>query len=1260
MIECINIPRNANSIIAHDVIKNGKKTDMTLNDMIELIEFELLDIMDILVKDALRNCTSYYYVLGGKSLNNLYMPSIRGINSRSFDFDIHVHQNTDIVKLSKFIVDDTNTTLNQHWKVPFKYQIFRKLKKLNLIDNSNIDYYVNDKLFYYGTRQRRSDPIKISSVFIRFQFRPTLFSYKNINNYLYSNINKTYDLNKQYIKNDIYIPIIDIDTDDDLNIGVKVYKTGINVGNVGDPHNFQYSIYMSPIDKINYADLYVSTFNLIRLIAMGYKTDNNIKKFKNLFNFNNYSCDVLTTYDQQYSNLHINNIIPQITQNANTSLKADAVKYNTLANLNGKLIVNGNNYLDSKWKYLDILRDLHNKLDNEKKLKICDSIFSPNKPNTGIKYIFDGLNFTDSETFKNDLAFVAYNVDKKYEHMVFVYTTDDIYKNVNLYNIYINNGLDIDWTLNSWTSRINPTTQNKQFNTDTVNFSVNQSLLNNNDSYDRVCNLLDNSIIEYHKNLHLNNILFDKIPDDFDVITFQQISNFDLGGSGITNVTDLRVGDTILYPQYISTTFSTNTDLTAFAFYNRTILKIKLSKESASWMFVGPYSYVGHENEVFIGRNKYFLITDISTVVVYVKKTNIDYRLISLTLIDKPKEAINLSLTTKPDIVFKSPLFIYAANYAYDNHLSKPYNETNLSDVCPGLRFDWDSVMIINVDNNPKNIYRYNHGLVHSLRVASFIQLYGLIIKSTLRDVDNIYSMITTELLWKASIAAIFMVTGRESEASFVTACPALPYDKTQPYNRYLAASARNFVLFTQSIKDLNIFTEEDVVMFSDLINNYYNIYDLNDDLSDVKVLLAHLFTESHALDLIRCKSPDEYSVALPNSVINTDDVKIYLPMMTKIIIDVMDITGDRIMGSQIINKTYDKVKFYQCSTDPFYCIEEISTIISPRIEELLLELKIFDDLKNSKNLLDDNNEKYNESNRIKQFPARKENIFDEKPHRYFSLNENDDTVISNQRSFIRNDRLLDNVLKHNINLTRQKNKTSVIRRKNNTSKYISDENIDIDDLIEQSEAQNIGTRFFIPYKKTINELLLDTTNQDTRDNTDSISASKYSFKSVIPINTCIMLENDIIGRNNQCASKNMYAYAASVYETFLSHKGINKQIYIKQIDTSVVASSLKISNINDIIQSTEKRLVHENNMINTNNMINAKLIPQEPSLISTPINLRSIYTDKYKNDTSFIDNHITQKNNEIMVAGYTPLSNLQKYISSKRDYNSLIMMHNQ
>jgi hypothetical protein len=1221
MITCINVPRNSNSIIAHDVIKDGKKMNMSLNDMIELIEFELLDIVDILVKDALRNYTGDYYVLGGKSLNNLYKPSVRGITSRSFDFDIHVREHVDINKLSKFIADDTNVTLNQHWKLPYKHQIFRKLKKLNLVDASNLNYYVNNTLFYYGTRQRRTGPIKVPSVFIRFQFRPTLFSYKNINNYLYSNISKNYDIVKQYTQNDVYLPIIDIDTDDDLNIGVKVLQSGIN-----DPIAFQNSIYYSSTDGINYADLYVSTFNLARLIAMGQKLDKNIKKFKNVFNFANYSCDILSTYEQTYSFNHLNNIRPQVITNADITLNDDSIIYGSMNDINGKIIISGTNYLDTQWKYFEILQDVYNKINIGRSSRTCDPIYSPTKPVSDIKYIFEGLNFTDTNKFKNELAFAAYDTDRKYEHIVYVYTTNDIYININLYNIYVNNGLTIDWTLPSWKSTIKFNNNTKNFSTNVVDFTINQSILNDNISYDNACNLLDGSIIEYHKNLRLNKTILDKIPDEFEVITFQQIVNFDLDGSGISNVTDLVPGDMILYPQYISTTFSTQSNLSYFAFYNRTILKIKLSKKSNSWMILGPYSQSSSENEVFIGRNNYFVVTDISTVIADINSTNIEYRLISLTLCNKPQIAINTSLTIKNDIVFKSPLFIYAANYAYDNHLSKSYSETNLSKICPGLGFDWDAVMNVNVNNQSKNIYRYNHGLNHSLRVASFIQLYGLIIKSKLRDMNDVYDMISTDLLWKASIAAIFMVTGRESEASFVTACSALPVGKKHPYIRYLNASARNFVSFAESIKGLNIFTNEDILLFTDIISDYYNIYTSSENLTDIKIFIAHLFTYAHALDLIRCKNPDEYSVCVPNCIDTPDEISMYLTILSKVVIDIMDITGDRIMGSNIVNKSYDKVKFYKCSSDPSYCIGEISIVVSPIIEELLADIKTFEDSKKPP---------------ITPHIIEKEIIIEKQ---YFPIIDNGNTQIN-----IRNDRLIDTVLENNTNLTTQIKPPD-----------INSEDIDCDNLIEYAEARNIGARMFTPYNRSLVADIM-------RDNTILIDP-KYIVKSIVPVNTCTLFEHDIIGRNDPCASKNMYAYAASVYEILMLYLDANTQIYTKTINVSILPEAYEIVNISDIIQSTEKRIMHRNSVGNAISNSSSRALSLLATDKSNDIQKNINMPETYKFST--LNKILPSKQNSdnmkspiiaAMAAGSLQLtnniSNLQRYNTSKYDYYNLTNM---
>jgi hypothetical protein len=62
---------------------------------------------------------------------------------------------------------------------------------------------------------------------------------------------------------------------------------------------------------------------------------------------------------------------------------------------------------------------------------------------------------------------------------------------------------------------------------------------------------------------------------------------------------------------------------------------------------------------------------------------------------------------------------------------------------------------------------------------------------------------------------------------------------------------------FVRSVKNIIRFTVNEIDMFVDLIMNYYDIHMSSDDMSDPRIACAHIFTYAHALDLIRCRTPE-------------------------------------------------------------------------------------------------------------------------------------------------------------------------------------------------------------------------------------------------------------------------------------------------------------------------------------------------------------------------------------------------------------------
>ena len=100
---------------------------------------------------------------------------------------------------------------------------------------------------------------------------------------------------------------------------------------------------------------------------------------------------------------------------------------------------------------------------------------------------------------------------------------------------------------------------------------------------------------------------------------------------------------------------------------------------------------------------------------------------------------------TYPLLPFK---WLDVAQFVYNQYLSKPYTSTNIKD-------DWQYT------HSNITIPRPNHGLVHTLRTASYVSLVVQAYNHfnqpplTATDTDHL------------QLACLFYVTGRENEASF-------------------------------------------------------------------------------------------------------------------------------------------------------------------------------------------------------------------------------------------------------------------------------------------------------------------------------------------------------------------------------------------------------------------------------------------------------------------------------------------------------------
>jgi hypothetical protein len=310
-----------------------------LNQFKSYVEYELIDIIDTLFVQALKT-TPYdiqYYISGGKALNtiikNKFLP-------KSFDYDIHVNTRDDQNRIQMHINNTINTELRKSYRKYPRYCIFKSLQKLGLVDDSLLNYYLNEDLFYFGTRTRDNSyepDVGIKGVFIKLKFlkqvrRNSVLMYNNLP-YNFTNYRNQHDLNKfiadlkkngtshdinkiistMYLKmnfwnnmseyNIYYHPISDIDIEHDINFGVKLYTPYVN------PIGF---IFIS--NNIKYASYILLLYNLIRYIKISqYKYKNNYKKLKLLaINPTKIKCDFYLRYQRANLEKDIRHFLPQM------------------------------------------------------------------------------------------------------------------------------------------------------------------------------------------------------------------------------------------------------------------------------------------------------------------------------------------------------------------------------------------------------------------------------------------------------------------------------------------------------------------------------------------------------------------------------------------------------------------------------------------------------------------------------------------------------------------------------------------------------------------------------------------------------------------------------------------------------------------------------------------------------------------------------------------------------------------------------------
>ncbi len=264
--------------------------------------------------------------------------------------------------------------------------------------------------------------------------------------------------------------------------------------------------------------------------------------------------------------------------------------------------------------------------------------------------------------------------------------------------------------------------------------------------------------------------------------------------------------------------------------------------------------------------------------------------------------------------------WLRAIQVSYDEHLSKPYTET---DLCSSdLRY--------------QDIVRPNHGLAHTMRkVHYFDQALEFLIKHCKKSNERkILKKLKPDEIQKLKTTLAFYVSGRKSEVSWKQDDNAV--------KRYRDDAVANF---KKHVATDPAWKPEEIEKYAQLLIYYRE--EEGGDTRDFKFrTLDTIFDFCHQLDLARCYKPAEMKEAVDvrcfqNTTTQTDEAKKDLITLKKWAVDCIKATGDRLLtdvneAGEYIAATsmtsYDYQKFGPASKDPLACLKILRSFPSPNL----------------------------------------------------------------------------------------------------------------------------------------------------------------------------------------------------------------------------------------------------------------------------------------------------------------------------------------
>ncbi len=258
------------------------------------------------------------------------------------------------------------------------------------------------------------------------------------------------------------------------------------------------------------------------------------------------------------------------------------------------------------------------------------------------------------------------------------------------------------------------------------------------------------------------------------------------------------------------------------------------------------------------------------------------------------------------DNYLRSPEGLQAIDYVFNDFLSRPY-EDKLRKFCGA---DWD------LQTPAGKVERPNHGLVHTLKVASLVPVLAQFLKKN----NPAFSSLTQKQIQQAQYLMLFSVIGRQNDIGFREAA-AFVTSGQYPQNMYYEFKEIGKQGFLKHVsKNMPpIFEPKDLDFWG-------NALDVGKP--GVNTPQGILMQLAHDMDLMRCYGKAQFDEKINNlnkhlhgNMEDTLAIIDYAKALSKA-------TGDRCM----INGgfSYNREIFGQCSKNPMECLNIIDGVPKP------------------------------------------------------------------------------------------------------------------------------------------------------------------------------------------------------------------------------------------------------------------------------------------------------------------------------------------